>query len=105
MIVEYIRYRIPEQRVAEFEDAYARAALVLAKAPQCVDYELSRCVDEPSCHILRITWTSAEDHLDGFRKGRLFPEFLKEVRPYVGMIEEMRHYEPTAVRGGAAYQG
>ena len=63
MIVEYIRYRVPESRSAEFEEAYTRAAVPLAAAPQCVDYELSRCVEEAGTYILRITWTSAEAHL------------------------------------------
>ena len=72
MTVEYIRYRVPDDTAA-FEAAYARAARFLAQAPQCVDYELSRCTDEPSAYILRITWTSADDHLKGFRHGDLFP--------------------------------
>lgn len=99
MIVEYIRYRIPGGRSAEFEEAYGRAARFLAEAPQCVEYELGRCVDEPACYVLRIVWTSAADHLEGFRRGGLFPGFLAEVRPFVQAIEEMRHYERTAVRG------
>jgi hemoglobin len=96
VIVEYIRYRIPEDRQADFLADYGRAAQVLDRASQCVDYELSRSVDEPACHVLRIGWTSAEDHLQGFRGGDLFPEFLAAVRPYVGDIEEMRHYERTS---------
>ncbi|SDK67989.1 Truncated hemoglobin YjbI [Nonomuraea maritima] len=99
MIVEYIRYRIPEDGSEQFEEAYRRAAGSLARAPQCVNYELSRCVDDPACYILRITWTSAKEHLEGFRSGELFPAFLAEIRPYVEMIEEMRHYEQTSVRG------
>ena len=102
MIVEYIRYRVPEERQAAFATDYARAAGVLARAPQCVDYELSRSVDEPACWVLRITWTSVADHLEGFRGGDLFGEFLAAVRPYVPDIEEMRHYELTAVRGPGA---
>ncbi|MEU4425617.1 antibiotic biosynthesis monooxygenase [Actinoplanes sp. NPDC024001] len=102
MTVEYIRYRLSGDRTAEFEAAYARAAPFLARAPQCVDFELSRCTEEPGVYILRITWTSPEDHLRGFRGGELFPGFLAEIRPYVAAIEEMRHYEPTAVRGAGA---
>ncbi|MCX4095518.1 group II truncated hemoglobin [Nocardia sp. alder85J] len=102
MIVEYIRYRIAEHEAADFEAAYARAAQVLAAAPQCVDYELSRCVDEPAAYILRITWTSADDHLRGFRGGERFAEFFAAIEPYVRQIEEMRHYERTAVRGAGA---
>lgn len=93
MIVEYIRYRVPDPE--EFEAAYRRAVVPLDKAPQCLDYELSRCVDEPECYVLRIIWTSAEDHLEGFRNGEHFAEFFAEIKPYVSNIEEMRHYEPV----------
>ncbi|MFD8531887.1 group II truncated hemoglobin [Streptosporangium canum] len=102
MIVEYIRYRVPAERSAEFEAAYRRAAAPLAGAPQCVDYELTRCVEEPACYILRITWSSAEDHLQGFRGGPHFTAFFAEIRPYVSDIEEMRHYAPTGIRGQGA---
>ncbi|WP_378282922.1 group II truncated hemoglobin [Actinomadura rugatobispora] len=102
MIVEYIRYRIDQADAADFEAAYARAAEPLSAAPQCVDYELSRCVDEPEWYVLRIAWTSADDHLQGFRGGEHFQSFFAEIRPYVQRIEEMRHYERTAVRGTGA---
>lgn len=99
MIVEYIRYRIDGADAAEFEAAYARAAASLAAAPECADYELSRCVDEPEWYVLRITWTSADAHMKEFRSGEHFPAFFAEIKPYVKRIEEMRHYERTAVRG------
>ena len=38
MIVEYVRYRVADDRQAAFLAAYARAAHVLARAPQCIDY-------------------------------------------------------------------
>ncbi|MBO4257976.1 group II truncated hemoglobin [Streptomyces griseorubiginosus] len=100
--VEYIRYRIPEDRSAEFLAAYTRAAGRLAEAPQCVDYELARCEEDFEHYVLRITWTSTQDHMEGFRDSELFPEFLAEIQPYVDNIEEMRHYKPTTVRGRGA---
>jgi hemoglobin len=95
MILEYIRYRISAELDAEFQAAYARAAASLQASPECLGYDLARCHEEPSCWILRITWTSLEGHMQGFRRGPMFPPFLREVRPYVDNIEEMRHYEPT----------
>ena len=102
MIVEYVRYRIADERWADFLADYGRAAQVLARAPQCVEYELTRSVEEPACAVLRITWTSAEDHLEGFRGIALFLDFLAAIRPYVGDLEEMRHYALTPVRGPGA---
>ncbi|MDI2132551.1 group II truncated hemoglobin [Yinghuangia seranimata] len=99
MIVEYIRYTIAEPDRPDFEAAYGRAALALQAAPQCVDYELARCEEEPGSYILRIRWTSTPDHLEGFRKGEHFPPFFAEIRPYFQAIQEMRHYEVTDVVG------
>lgn len=99
MIVEYLRYTIPPDRAAAFEAAYADAAGSLEKAPQCVGYDLSRCVEDPTRYVLAIRWTSAEAHLEGFRRGPHFPPFFAAIRDYVGDLDEMRHYEPTAVSG------
>lgn len=106
MTVEYIRYRItaPERRAA-FEKDYATAAEQLDLAPQCLGYELSQGVEEPERYILRIEWTSVEDHLQGFRGGPHFPPFLASIRSYIQDIEEMKHYARTPVvsaTGGAA---
>jgi len=104
MITEYIRYRVPQDRQGDFESAYQVAADALRAAPQCVDYELSRCLDEPGHYVLRIIWTSVEEHLRGFRGGPLFGQFFAAIKPYVEDIEEMRHYATTSVAGpgGAA---
>lgn len=97
--IEYIRYRIPEPRRAEFTAAYRRAAVPLAASPYCVDYELTESIDEPGAYILRIRWTSVRDHLEGFRGSPEFAAFFAEIQPYVEAIEEMRHYAETGVRG------
>ncbi|MEV4921706.1 putative quinol monooxygenase [Streptomyces roseoverticillatus] len=98
MTVEYIRYRItdPERRAA-FEKACAAAAEHLYAAPQCLGYELARGVEEPDRFVLRIEWTSVRDHERGFREGPHFRPFLAEIRPFVGDIEEMKHYERLLV--------
>jgi heme-degrading monooxygenase HmoA len=96
VIVEYIRYRVPEERAEEFEQAYAAAAKVLHTSPHCSGYELSRCVEEPTSYIVRIDWDSMDGHLEGFRKSAEFPTFFAAVRPFFQAIEEMHHYEPRS---------
>ncbi|HKN56786.1 MAG TPA: antibiotic biosynthesis monooxygenase, partial [Amycolatopsis sp.] len=99
VIVEYLRYTIAEEKRAAFETAYALAADSLAEAPECVDYELSRCAEDPAHYILRIRWQSAAAHLEGFRKGPHFPAFFAAIGDYIHDIEEMRHYDLTDVAG------
>ncbi len=98
MIVEYIRYTIANDRRDAFEAAYAEASAPLGASPHCLAYELARCVEDPTRYILRIEWDSAEGHMKGFRASPEFRTFFASIRPYVGDIEEMRHYERTPVR-------
>ncbi|MGH7574771.1 MAG: antibiotic biosynthesis monooxygenase family protein [Longimicrobiales bacterium] len=97
MIVEYVRYTIPQERSEAFEAAYARARESLDASPECLGYELSRCTEDASSYVLRIEWESVEAHLEGFRKGSRFRAFFAEIRPFVSDIAEMRHYALTAV--------
>ena len=99
MIVEYVRYAIPAERREAFEAGYARAQSARDASPHCHAWDLARCVEDPTQYVLRIEWDSAEGHLQGFRRSAEFRDFLAGVRPFVGDIVEMRHYEPTPVAG------
>lgn len=69
-----------------------QASTSLDESPFCLGYELSQCEEESDWFVLRIEWTSAEDHLSKFRSSQQFREFLPHVRPFIESIEEMRHY-------------
>jgi quinol monooxygenase YgiN len=98
MIVEYIRYRIDAERIDAFMTGYEEAQGRLQQSPHCLGYELSRCTEAPDHFVLRIEWTSEQDHLQGFRRSPQFQPFLKGVQPFVKDIEEMRHYAPTRLQ-------
>ena len=93
MIVEYIRYRVPAEQAAPLVDAYDRAAAALESSPHCLGYEVATCAEDLGAVVVRIEWDSVEGHLSGFRRSALFRDFLAPVRPFVGAIEEMRHYD------------
>ena len=96
MIVEYIRYRVSEERTPGFEAAYRRAGSSLDASPHCQRYEVAGCTQEPGVYIVRIEWDSAEGHLAGFRRGSDFRSFFGAVGPFVENIEEMHHYDVKA---------
>lgn len=97
MIVEYIRYVLTHHTASELIEAYKIAADALRASPECLGYDLAACAEAPNTLILRITWTSIEDHMNGFRKGPHFPPFFAAVRPFFDEIAEMRHYTLTEV--------
>ena len=101
MVVEYIRYRVPAARHREFEDAYAQARAALDDSPHCLAYEVSHGIEESDNYVVRIEWDSVEGHEQGFRRSPGFEAFFAAVKPFFEQIEEMRHYEPTAITGAA----
>ena len=97
MTIEYIRYKVsPEQRDL-FVQAYKNAAEELNSSEYCLAYELSECEEEPGLFILRIEWTSTEDHMNGFRKSALFPQFFIHIKTFFQNIQELKHYKLTEV--------
>ena len=95
MVVEYIRYSIDDGRAEAFAQAYRRAAEALEASEHCQRYEVSRCTEEPTQHVVRIEWDSEDGHVSGFRKSPEFRRFFEAVGPFVNDIEEMRHYQVT----------
>ena len=95
MVVEYIRYNIDDARADAFEQSYERAAGALEASEHCERFEVSRCSEDPTQHIVRIEWDSEEGHLNGFRRSPEFRSFFDAVRPFVSDIDEMRHYQVT----------
>ena len=93
MVVEYTRYKIDEKRRALFERVYQKAGESLSASSHCFQYELSHCTEDPDHYILRIEWDSEEGHRKGFRNSPEFKAFFALVQPYVGDIQEMRHYK------------
>ena len=97
MVIEYIRYELKRHEASELIAAYGEAASALRASPECLGFDLSACEEVPNVLVLRIHWTSTHEHLQGFRKGPHFREFLAAIGPFVGEITEMRHYRPTSV--------
>lgn len=95
--VEIIRYKIPADLQKSFEAAYAEGGKSLRESPYCLHYEVIHGMEEPEKYIVRIHWTSKEDHEKLFRSSAQFRSFFKEVRPFFNNIEEMKHYDLTAI--------
>jgi hemoglobin len=93
VIVEYVRYTVPAERAAQFEQAYEEAAGPLLASPNCLGYDVARCSEDPTSYVVRIHWDSAEGHLKGFRGGPEFARFFALVKPFFADIAEMRHYD------------
>ncbi len=93
MIVEYLRYTVDAARQNQFISDYTAAEKPLLASPHAMSFDMCQCVEDPTQFILRIEWTSAEDHLQRFRGSDDFKKFFAHIKPYLDDIGEMRHYE------------
>jgi quinol monooxygenase YgiN len=95
--VEIIRYKIPASEHSSFEKAYTAAGEHLKQSSYCLGFEIIKGEDEPDHYIVIIKWTSKDDHLNGFRKSKIFMPFFNLVKPFYNNIEEMKHYGLTPI--------
>jgi quinol monooxygenase YgiN len=102
MVIEYIRYEVPRAQHDGFVDAYRAAAMALDTSDHCLAYEISEGVEEPDHFTVRIEWDSVEGHEQGFRASEQFPSFFAQVKPYFGLIREMKHHRVLQQGKGAA---
>ncbi len=93
MIVEYLRYLIESGRADQFRQAWAKAAKILQADPRCLSYDISQCVEEPIHFVVRIEWSSLDDHLKVFRKDPAFRDFFGLITPFDADLEAMQHYQ------------
>ena len=95
--VEIIRYKISVDNQKKFIEAYDSTLKILKNSPYCSGLEVIHGVDEPENFIVRIHWTSIEDHLNKFRVSDEFQSFFNLVKPFFNNIQEMKHYESTKI--------
>jgi heme-degrading monooxygenase HmoA len=94
---EFIRYKIPENKHDHFERSNDEAGKFLKQSDYCLNYQVLHGEEEPDNYIVIIHRTSKEDHLDGFRNSREFKGFFELVSSFYTYIQEMKHYNLTAI--------
>jgi quinol monooxygenase YgiN len=92
MVIELIRYELPDSAVGAFLEAYGLALSHLAADPHCLAVEVLHGVEAPARVVIRIEWDSMEGHERHFTRGAHFEPFITPLRPFLRHIVEMAHY-------------
>ena len=104
MITEVIRYKVPAAQAAAFEEAYKKTEPILQNSSHCLGYSLFRGVEEPENWMLMLSWDSVEGHEQGFRLDPGFREFFGLVKPFLGQVQEMKHYHASGLNWSRSSQ-
>lgn len=97
MIVEYLKFVVPDPAGERFRNVYPQAGAVLAANSHCLDWELRRSVEHPDEHIVRVAWDSSAGHVS-FRDTLGFRELMRLLTEFASCRVEMAHYALVAER-------
>jgi heme-degrading monooxygenase HmoA len=92
MIIEVATIKVKPGDEAAFEAAVRKAADVFRRAPGCIGFALTRCVEDPQHFDVVIRWKTLEDHTVGFRGSPLFAEWRALVGPFFAEPPSVKHY-------------
>jgi len=99
MILEIANFHLQPGQETAFEEAFAKARVILAQAKGHLHHELLRCHETPSHYVLLVRWERLEDHTVGFRTSALFMQWRGYLQAYFETPPEVGHYiRPPYIR-------
>lgn len=90
--------RIDPAAAADFEAAVASCIELFRAAPGCLSFVLERQLEDDAAYVLRVGWTTLEDHMLGFRQSPAFQTWRLRAGPFFVV-------PPTVVHQNAAVAG
>ena len=99
MIVESGIVQIRAGEEAAFEEAFARAHLLVKAAEGCLKIELHRGIEQKSQYLLLVWWNCVEDHTERFRSSQNFKKWRDLVGPFFATPPKVLHYEDALGSG------
>jgi heme-degrading monooxygenase HmoA len=96
VIVELAQLTISPGREADFEAVFPTAITLIAGSRGYLAHELRRSVETPNRYVLRVEWTTLEDHTVGFRGSPAFVQWRERVGPFFAAPPVVEHFQPVA---------
>jgi len=93
VILEIATLDVRPRMTLEFEEAFARAAPIIAAMPGYVWHEVHRCIEKQSRYVLLVKWTSLEAHTVGFRGSPQYQEWKALLHHFYDPFPTVEHFE------------
>lgn len=96
MVLEHALLTVRPGSEDDFEDSFAQAKAVIARASGFQRLTLSRCLERPNTYLLLVEWERLEDHTDGFRQSSEYREWRALLHHFYDPFPTVEHF--TAVQ-------
>jgi heme-degrading monooxygenase HmoA len=93
MILEAAILNVREGQECAFEDAMRQARPLIAASPGFGSIEVRRCIETASRYLLLVTWSTLEDHTEGFRKSDRYQEWRRLLHHFYDPFPVVEHFQ------------
>jgi heme-degrading monooxygenase HmoA len=93
MILEVAMLNLKPGTSADYEEAFAQAAPLIASMPGYVSHELQRCLEVQDRYVLLVRWQTLEDHTVGFRGSDAYQEWRRLLHHFYDPFPTVEHFE------------
>jgi len=91
-VVEAVLLPVRAGQHEQFEEAFAQAEPLIARAPGYRGHELRRSIDRPSTYLLIVGWDTVDDHETGFRGSEDYIEWSRLLHRFYDPFPSVHHY-------------
>ena len=88
--VPLLDVKVGEER--EFEQAFAKAAPIIASMGGYVSHQLQQCIEKENRYILLVNWETLEDHTKSFRGSPEYQQWKALLHHFYDPFPEVEHY-------------
>jgi heme-degrading monooxygenase HmoA len=92
MILEVATLDVRSGQEADFERAFAQAALIISSMKGYLSHELQRCIERPNRYVLLVRWQTLEDHTVGFRGSPAYQEWRQLLHHFYDPFPSVEHF-------------
>lgn len=75
MVLEVAILMVRSGQETAFEEAFAKASLIISSMPGYRDHQLQRCLEIENKYLLLVNWDTLADHTVGFRGSSAYQEW------------------------------
>src|SRR5687768_14798227 len=93
MILEVVIMTIKQDKLAEFEAVFPKAAAVSASVKGYISHEMQRCVETKGRYIYMIRWENMDAHMINYRQSPKREEFRGLLEDFWEKPNFAEHYE------------
>ena len=93
MVIELAKLQVKTGQETAFEEAFDKAALIIASMPGYISHRLRKSPEQASRYLLLVEWQTLEDHTIGFRQSPQYQQWSELLHHFYAPFPAVEYYQ------------